>query len=125
MECLITNIYTSILAQKHYYWHPDNETQIRRNFEYRGATRLRDILGYARKYNKKPKWLPPSVWNDMLKHWSDNDNFKKLSQQNKKNRLSDVEGFGHSLHTCGSIPISERKRRLVRNVIINEHISSI
>ena len=109
------------MAQKHYYWHPDNETQIRRNFEYRGATRLMDILGYARKYNKKPKWLPPSIWNDMLKHWSDNDNFKKLSQQNKKNRLSDVEGFGHSLHTCGSIPISERQRRLVRHVIINKH----
>ena len=84
-------------------------------FEYTGATRLRDILGYARKYNKKPKWLPPSVWNDMLKHWSDDDKFKKLSQQNKKNRLSNVEGFDPSLHTCGSIPISERKRRLVNN----------
>jgi len=64
------------LAQKHYYWHPDNKTQIRRNFEYRGATRLRDIIGYARKYNKKPKWLPPRVWNDMLKHWSDDDKFR-------------------------------------------------
>ena len=61
----------------------------------------------------------------MLKHWSDDDKFKKLSQQNKKNRLSDVEGFGPSLHTCGSIPISERKRCLVRNVIINKRISYI
>jgi len=69
--------------------------------------------------------LPPSVWNEMLKRWSEDDKFKKLSQQNKKNRLSDAEGFGSSLHTCGSIPISERKRRLVKNVIINKHISSI
>ena len=55
----------------------------------------------------------------MVKHWSEDDKFKKLSQQNKKNRLSDAEGFGPSLHTCGSIPIGERKRRLVSYVIIN------
>ena len=113
------------MTQKHYYWHPNSETQVRSNFEFRGATRLKDILGYVRKYNKKPKWLPPRVWNDRLKHWSDGDKFKKLSQQNKKNRLSDVEGFGPSLHTCGSISISERKRRLVRNVTISKHISYI
>ena len=91
------------MSQKHYYWNIDNETHIWRNFEYRGVSRLRDIFGYARKYNKKPKWLPPSVWNEMVKHWSEDDNFKKLSQQNKKNRLSDEEGFGPSLHTFGSI----------------------
>ena len=62
----------------------DNKTHTLLNFEYRGVTRLRDTLGYARKYNKKPKWLPPSVWNEMLKHWSKDDKFKKLSQQNKK-----------------------------------------
>ena len=122
MECLLTNICTSTLAQKHYYWHPDNETHIRRNFEYRGTIRLRNILRYAKKYNKKPKWLPPSVWNEIVKHWSEDDNFKKLNQQNKKNRLSDAEGFGPSLHTYGSIPISERKMRLVSYVIINKRI---
>ena len=58
----------------------------------------------------------------MLKHWSEDDKFKKLSQQNKKNRLSDAEGFGHSLHTCGAIPISERKMCMVSNVIINKCI---
>ena len=82
---------------------------------YRGATRLRDILGYSRKFNKKSKWLPSSVWNEMLKHWSEDDKFNKLSQQNKKNKLSDTKGFSPSLHICGSIPITERKRRLVNN----------
>lgn len=100
--------------KKYYYWHPDNELHIRRNFESRGATRLKDILGYARKYNKRPKWLPPSVWNEMLKHWSEDDKFKKLSQQNKKNRLSYPEGLGPSLHTYGAIPISKRKRNLAK-----------
>ena len=61
----------------------------------------------------------------MLKHWTEDDKFKKLSKQNKKNRLSDPEGLGPSLHTCGSIPISERKRRLVSNEFINECISYI
>ena len=66
-------------------------------------TQLKDILGYVRKFNKKPKWLPPSVWNEMLKHWSEDDKFKKLSQQNKKNRLSDPEGLGPSLYKYCSI----------------------
>ena len=61
----------------------------------------------------------------MLKHWSEDDKFKQLSQQNKKNRLSDAEGFGPSLHTCGLIPISERKRCLVSHVLINKCIFDI
>ena len=107
------------MSHKHYYWYPDNEIHIRCNFEIKGAAHLKDILGYARKYNKKPKWLPPSVWNEMLKHWTKDDKFKKLSQQNKKNRLSDPERLGPSLQTCGSISISERNKRLVINELIN------
>ena len=55
----------------------------------------------------------------MLKHWTEGDKFKKLSQLNKKNKLSDPEGLRLSLYTCGSIPISERKRRLVIDELIN------
>ena len=60
-----------------------------------------------------------------INYWSEDDKFKKLGQQNKKNRLRDAESSGLSLHTCGSIPISERKRRLVSNVIINKCIFHI
>ena len=61
----------------------------------------------------------------MLKHWREDDKFKKLSQQNKKNRLSNAEGFGLSLYTCGSILISKRKRRLISNELINKCIFDI
>ena len=61
----------------------------------------------------------------MLKYSSENDKFKKLSEQNKKNRLSDPEGLSPLIHTCGSILISEMKRRLVSKERINKCICDI
>nr|GMD22552.1 putative transposase En/Spm [Ipomoea batatas] len=42
----------------------------------------------------------------------DNADFKRLSEKNKKNRNSDCGGMGPSLHTGGSIPMTEHRRRL-------------
>lgn len=56
----------------------------------------------------------PTPWVDAYegqKYW-EGPNFQKISAQNKKNRSSDPEGMGPSLHTCGSIPMTERRRRL-------------
>ena len=59
----------------------------------------------------------------MLNHWHDDEKFQALlGKQNKKNRLSGPEGLGPSLHICGSIPISERKRSLVSKEHINKCI---
>jgi len=50
---------------------------------------------------------------------------KKLSLQEKKNRNSDLKGLGPSLYTSGSIPMSERKSRLVSYEHIAKHICGL
>ena len=63
---------------------------------------------------KKPKCVSKA----MVKHWDEDDKFKKLSAQNKKNRMSDLEGLGPSLYTCRSISMSGRKMGLISYELI-------
>lgn len=84
---------------------------MRRNFEVSGAKQLKNLFAYARKLGKGPDWVSPHNWAQLQKYWEDPD-FQKISAQNKKNRSSDPEGMGPSLHTCGSILMTERRRRL-------------
>jgi len=111
-----------MLSQKYYYWLPQHDRQVRRNFDISGAKQLKNLFAYARKLGKGPDWVSPDNWARLLKYWEGPD-FQKLSAQNKKNRSSDPEGVGPSLHTCGSIPITERRSQLVMyNIHIPGHI---
>ena len=65
------------------------------------------------KTRKSPKWISEPHWKEMLEKWKNDATFKKLSEQNSKNRNSDCGGLGPSLHIGGSIPISEHKRKHV------------
>nr|GMC68899.1 putative transposase En/Spm [Ipomoea batatas]GMC75065.1 putative transposase En/Spm [Ipomoea batatas] len=47
----------------------------------------------------------------LVRIWG-SDEFKKLSEKNKRNKNSDCDGLGASLHSCGSIPMTEHRRRL-------------
>ena len=86
-----------------------------------GAKQLKNLFAYARKLGKVPDWVSPDNWAQLQKYWEGPD-FQKISAQNKKNRSSDPEFVGPSLHTRGSIPITERRRRLViSNINIHEH----
>nr|GMD91145.1 putative transposase En/Spm [Ipomoea batatas] len=58
-----------------------------------------------------PKWMSDPVLAQYLSIWNQ-ENFKKLAEKNKKNRNSDCGGLGPSLHTAGSIPMTEHRRRL-------------
>jgi len=69
-------------------------TKVRRNFWIRGAKQLKNL--------------------EQLKKYRESPEFKKLSEQNKKNRNSDQDGVAPSLHTCGSITVTEWHRQLVR-----------
>jgi len=76
--------------------------------------RLKDMFCTARKdLSVRPFWLSSEVWDTLKQYW-ESPEFKKISEQAKINRASDVDGLGPSLHTCGCIPMSEHKRRLVR-----------
>jgi len=91
---------------------PENEGLVRRNFDIRGAKQLKSMFAYARKTGKMPKFLSPDNAEQLRKYWESPD-FKKVSEQNKKNRNSDQGGVGPSLHTCGAIPVTEWRRRYV------------
>ena len=90
-----------------------------RIWEFKCSERLSDILYKARATHKQkgvcPAWISEPHWTTMLNLWQQDTTFKKLSEQNKKNRNSDCGGLGPSLHIGGSIPISEHKRKYVRN----------
>ncbi|KAJ8433272.1 hypothetical protein Cgig2_001670 [Carnegiea gigantea] len=92
-----------------------NSIKVRRNFEVSGAKQLKNLFAYARKLGKVPDWVSPSNWAQLQKYWEGFD-FQKLSSQNKKNRSSDPEGMGPSLHTYASIPITEQCRRLATSL---------
>ncbi|KAI0522839.1 hypothetical protein KFK09_005224 [Dendrobium nobile] len=97
--------------QKEFRWLPEYSTRIRSNFERRGATRLRDMFTDIRKSGQRPNWIGEGVWADLSSAWATPE-FIKMREQNKQNRASDCGGLGISLHTGGSVPHTEHRRRL-------------
>nr|GMD01749.1 putative transposase En/Spm [Ipomoea batatas] len=97
-------------------WDPLEENIVRRIFEKKGAKLLTDHLREVRvrlvdKSKTKPHWIADDVLDDLVRIWKSED-FKKVSEKNKSNRNSNSGGLGASLHSCGSIPMTEHHRRL-------------
>nr|GMD75672.1 putative transposase En/Spm [Ipomoea batatas] len=102
--------------KKDYRWDPLEENIVRRIFEKKGAKLLTDHLREVRvrladKSKAKPHWIADDVLDDLVRIWKSED-FKKVSEKNKSNRNSNSGGLGASLHSCGSIPMTEHHRRL-------------
>jgi len=57
--------------------------------------------------------MSPDNMEQLRKYW-ESPEFKKLSEQNKKNYNNDQDGVRPSQHTCGVIPVTEWHRRFVR-----------
>ena len=104
------------MSQKYYYWLPEHDRLVRRNFEIRGAKQLKSMFAYARKTGKIPTSMSPDNVEQLRKYW-ESSIFKKLSDQNKKNRNSDQGGVGPSLHTCSATPLTEWRRRYVSSQV--------
>ncbi|XP_052177560.1 uncharacterized protein LOC127791616 [Diospyros lotus] len=95
--------------KKRWSWESELENQIRINFEKTTSDRLTDLLFRVRRdLTKKPSWTCPVVFEALKEYWNTLE-FKNKSEKAKKNRSSDIGG---SKHTCGSIPMSEHKKRL-------------
>ncbi|KAF7821102.1 uncharacterized protein G2W53_026557 [Senna tora] len=60
------------------------------------------------KKGQRPAWMPKGCLHELGNIWLTED-YQEKQQQNKQNRASTRGG---SLHTCGSITISEHKRRI-------------
>nr|GLL44967.1 putative transposase En/Spm [Ipomoea trifida] len=102
--------------KKDYRWDPLEENTIRRIFEKKSAKLLTDHLREVRvrladENKTKPHWIADDVLDDLVRIWESED-FKKLSKKNKSNRNSNSGGLGASLHSFGSIPMTEHRRRL-------------
>ncbi|KAH0455683.1 hypothetical protein IEQ34_015715 [Dendrobium chrysotoxum] len=67
----------------------------------------------------RPLWMAESVWAELSATWSSPD-YSRKRDQNRQNRASDVGGLGSSLHTGGSVPHTEHRRRLEEYTRIRE-----
>ncbi|XP_052183913.1 uncharacterized protein LOC127795960 [Diospyros lotus] len=95
--------------KKKWSWEPEKEYQIRKNFEKTASDRMIDLLFNVRKdLTKRPSWMSPQVFEALKEYWNTSQ-FKTKSEKAKKNRVSKAGGI---MHTCGSISMSEHKRRL-------------
>nr|GMD60210.1 putative transposase En/Spm [Ipomoea batatas] len=94
---------------------PQNEATIRKIYEKSAAKRLSDTLSQVRANlrdgKSPPKWMSDAVLAQYQTLW-DNADFKRIFEKNKKNRNTDCGGMGPLLHTGGSIPMTEHRRRL-------------
>ncbi|KAL0925378.1 hypothetical protein M5K25_003702 [Dendrobium thyrsiflorum] len=97
--------------EKDFCWLPQHNDKIRKNFERRGSIRMRDIFTDIRKVGELPLWIGEGVWAELTTAWVSPD-YSKRRDQNRQNRASDVGGLGSSLHTGGSVPHTEHRRRL-------------
>ncbi|KAL0903916.1 hypothetical protein M5K25_025979 [Dendrobium thyrsiflorum] len=105
--------------EKNFCWLPQHNDKIRKNFEKCGSTRMRDMFTDIRKSGERPLWIGESVWAELTGAW-DSPDYTRRRDQNRQNRASDVRGMGSSLHTGGSVPHTEHRRRLDEYTRIRE-----
>ncbi|KAK4371073.1 hypothetical protein RND71_010548 [Anisodus tanguticus] len=100
--------------EKKYSFHDADKHLIRKTFDRVGSERLSDTLSKAKKEfaktRKIPKWISQSHWDGLMQYWN-SDDFQRISAINSKNRTSCNNGEGPSLHTGGSVPFAEYRRR--------------
>ncbi|KAH0433812.1 hypothetical protein IEQ34_026943 [Dendrobium chrysotoxum] len=97
--------------EKDFCWLPQHNDKIRKNFEKRGSTRMRDMFTDIRKSGQRPLWIGEGVWSELSSAWGSPD-YTRRRDQNRHNRASDVGGLDSSLYTGGSVPHTEHRRRL-------------
>ncbi|KAI0524437.1 hypothetical protein KFK09_003806 [Dendrobium nobile] len=97
--------------EKEFCWLPQHNDKIRKNFEKRGSTRMRDMFTDVRKVGKRPLWIGEEIWAELNAAWG-SEEYTRRRDQNRQNRASDVGGLGSALHTGGSVPHTEHRRRL-------------
>nr|GMC71445.1 putative transposase En/Spm [Ipomoea batatas] len=80
--------------KKKHRWDPSEEDTVRLIFQKKGAKLLSDHLREARKgfakNRAKPDWISDDVMAGLVRIWG-TDEFKKLSEKNKRNKNSDCD----------------------------------
>jgi len=65
------------MLQKYYYWLPNHDRQVRRNFEIRSAKQMKNLFAYAQKSGKMPDFMSPDNVEVLKKYW-ESPKFKKI-----------------------------------------------
>jgi hypothetical protein len=95
-------------------WEAGYQDIMRRNFHIRAAARFSDLLRRARirfaETKKRPHWIGPPIFDELVKYWSTQE-FKEKSEKAKKNRASENGGC---IHTGGCLSNGEHAERLVK-----------
>ncbi|PKU62605.1 hypothetical protein MA16_Dca028043 [Dendrobium catenatum] len=97
--------------KKEFCWLPQHNDKIRKNFEKRGSTLMRDMFTDIRKSGKQPLWIGEDKWAELNTSWG-SEEYTRKRDQNQHNRASNVGSLGSSLHTSGSIPHTEHRSHL-------------
>ncbi|XLS84808.1 hypothetical protein HN51_034974, partial [Arachis hypogaea] len=100
---------------KHKFFPPDLHWA-RRNFEKRGATLLKNLLGKTRASRVKPQWIEDVVWDALCAYWNTDAGLLQKSAQGKLNRASNRSGFGAALQTAGSIFVIQHKANMKKSL---------
>lgn len=86
------------------------EWEVRSSYDERARKRLKDMAHKATQ--KKPSWMSTGVHIELLKRKEEED-FKKRSEQAKRNKRGGLDGNVHPGHCQGSISTVEVADRLV------------
>nr|GEW62867.1 hypothetical protein [Tanacetum cinerariifolium] len=89
-----------------YRWNPSIEVDVRRVFNKIGSKSFSDCMSKARKKAEKPEFMNQVTWEALCGVWR-LPTFVAKSERGKTARQSNKR-----LHTGGSIPISEHKKKL-------------
>ena len=90
----IVVILVQLWLQKYFYCLPENDGLVQRNFKIRGAKQLKEHVCVRTQDRENAQIFVPDNAEQLRKYWESPD-FKKLSDQNKKNCNSDQGGVGH------------------------------
>ncbi|XP_052171884.1 uncharacterized protein LOC127787865 isoform X3 [Diospyros lotus] len=97
---------------KKYKWQPEESDRIWITWNASGRKSFKNSLNKIKSGANTGAWMDPDVHRALQEKWND-EQYKKMAEQNKKNRASMIGG---SIHTGGSIPFTESRRRMAREL---------
>ncbi|KMS64521.1 hypothetical protein BVRB_019430, partial [Beta vulgaris subsp. vulgaris] len=97
-----------------YSWRSELDSQVRQGFQRKAAKRLKDMHHWVTLKRKgvRPIWMPEEIHQQLIQKTKE-DEFKKKSEQAKKNkRGGSLEGVVEPGHCQGSISTAEYAKRM-------------
>ncbi|WCJ18490.1 DNA-binding bromodomain-containing protein [Euphorbia peplus] len=101
--------------KKNFFWDQAIDPLVKHAWHKKAALRYSDLLSETRRKGVRPAFIPEGVWKRWLELWSD-PSYVRISQQNKLNRRKGEDGPAGPVHTGGSVPHLEHRKRLAEQL---------